>query len=124
MERLHKFKCHSIGSRPCEQGLGEILERLESPFATRSTMKRLNKFKFGLNLFKDLFEKEKEENKSFLLNLLALWKTQFYTEWKIRYESGKVPKDVYTFLLCCMDSYHKELIQSLNLPGHQQRKEK
>ena len=101
--RQSKLVEGTVGNRPCERALNQILLSINDAYLTRRVMSRYYRFK------KDLKKVQSYDDREFRRYLLLLIKKDHFG--KLEQTQDLFPKDAYTHLLCCMTAEYRETIK-------------
>jgi len=106
MNRISKMTVGTIGPRPCEVSLSEILAKTNNAKITNRVLRRYEKFCEGLRLLKPL-----QATPDFYLTMLRVWHENQFTVLKTQQETSVLPEDAYTHLQCCMKAKYREALK-------------
>lgn len=97
----------TIGNRPCEVRLNQVLIGLNDPHVIRRVMSRHQALKQGLKTLKHLAEVDK----GFCLHMLVM----YYHDHLEKFQNSKdmMPEIVYTLALCCFHVLYNETLHEV-----------
>jgi hypothetical protein len=109
-ERLHRLDVGTIGSKPCEVKLNQILMELDNFRITSPVMRRYNQIKSGFKNLQVLVAIDR----SFCISM-----TKLFFEEQIRQfdPERRLPDTVYTHARCCFTALYRDAISKLKRKG-------